>query len=405
LFDGKTIVLGVSGGIAAYKAAQLASDLGKTGADVHVIMTRNATEFVSPMTFETLVNNRVAVDTFDRGFEYNVEHVALAKKADVFLIAPATANVIAKMAAGIADDMLTTTVLAARCPKIVAPAMNTGMYDNPVTQRNLQTLRAFGVAVVEPESGYLACGDTGRGRLAEEGALLEAVRDALTPKDLAGLSVLVTAGPTREAIDPVRYITNHSTGKMGYEVAAAAKRRGASVTLVSGPTSLKPPYGVTFVPVHTAQEMFDEVTSRASAQQMVVKCAAVADYRPATTAEDKIKKQDGEMQIALTRTRDILGWLGEHRVPGQVLCGFSMETRDMVENSAAKLEKKRVDMIVANNLKEAGAGFGTETNIVTILTKAGAEPLPIMGKDQVADEVLTRLLALRTETRPYFQTK
>jgi len=400
LFDGKTIVLGVSGGIAAYKAAQLASDLGKTGADVHVIMTRNATEFVSPMTFETLVNNRVAVDTFDRGFEYNVEHVALAKKADVFLIAPATANVIAKMAAGIADDMLTTTVLAARCPKIVAPAMNTGMYDNPVTQRNLQTLRAFGVAVVEPESGYLACGDTGRGRLAEEGALLEAVRDALTPKDLAGLSVLVTAGPTREAIDPVRYITNHSTGKMGYEVAAAAKRRGASVTLVSGPTSLKPPYGVTFVPVHTAQEMFDEVTSRASAQQMVVKCAAVADYRPATTVEDKIKKQDGEMQIALTRTRDILGWLGEHRVPGQVLCGFSMETRDMVENSAAKLEKKRVDMIVANNLKEAGAGFGTETNIVTILTKAGAEPLPIMGKDQVADEVLTRLLALRTETGP-----
>ncbi len=400
MFDGKTIVLGVSGGIAAYKAAQLASDLGKTGADVHVIMTRNATEFVSPMTFETLVNNRVAVDTFDRGFEYNVEHVALAKKADVFLIAPATANVIAKMAAGIADDMLTTTVLAARCPKIVAPAMNTGMYDNPVTQRNLQTLRAFGVAVVEPESGYLACGDTGRGRLAEEGALLEAVRDALTPKDLAGLSVLVTAGPTREAIDPVRYITNHSTAKMGYEVAAAAKRRGASVTLVSGPTSLKPPYGVTFVPVHTAQEMFDEVTSRASAQQMVVKCAAVADYRPATTAEDKIKKQDGEMQIALTRTRDILGWLGEHRVPGQVLCGFSMETRDMVENSAAKLEKKRVDMIVANNLKEAGAGFGTETNIVTILTKAGAEPLPIMGKDQVADEVLTRLLALRTETGP-----
>ena len=400
MFDGKTIVLGASGGIAAYKAAQLASDLGKTGADVHVIMTRNATEFVSPMTFETLVNNRVAVDTFDRGFEYNVEHVALAKKADVFLIAPATANVIAKMAAGIADDMLTTTVLAARCPKIVAPAMNTGMYDNPVTQRNLQTLRAFGVAVVEPESGYLACGDTGRGRLAEEGALLEAVRDALTPKDLAGLSVLVTAGPTREAIDPVRYITNHSTGKMGYEVAAAAKRRGASVTLVSGPTSLKPPYGVTFVPVHTAQEMFDEVTSRASAQQMVVKCAAVADYRPATTAEDKIKKQDGEMQIALTRTRDILGWLGEHRVPGQVLCGFSMETRDMVENSAAKLEKKRVDMIVANNLKEAGAGFGTETNIVTILTKAGAEPLPIMGKDQVADEVLTRLLALRTETGP-----
>ena len=400
MFDGKTIVLGVSGGIAAYKAAQLASDLGKTGADVHVIMTRNATEFVSPMTFETLVNNRVAVDTFDRGFEYNVEHVALAKKADVFLIAPATANVIAKMAAGIADDMLTTTVLAARCPKIVAPAMNTGMYDNPVTQRNLQTLRAFGVAVVEPESGYLACGDTGRGRLAEEGALLEAVRDALTPKDLAGLSVLVTAGPTREAIDPVRYITNHSTGKMGYEVAAAAKRRGASVTLVSVPTSLKPPYGVTFVPVHTAQEMFDEVTSRASAQQMVVKCAAVADYRPATTAEDKIKKQDGEMQIALTRTRDILGWLGEHRVPGQVLCGFSMETRDMVENSAAKLEKKRVDMIVANNLKEAGAGFGTETNIVTILTKAGAEPLPIMGKDQVADEVLTRLLALRTETGP-----
>ncbi len=397
MFDGKTIVLGVSGGIAAYKAAQLASDLGKTGADVHIIMTRNATEFVSPITFETLVNNRVAVDTFDRGFEYNVEHVALAKKADVFLIAPATANVIAKMAAGIADDMLTTTVLAARCPKIVAPAMNTGMYDNPATQRNLQILREFGVEVVEPGSGYLACGDTGRGRLAEEAALIEAVRDALTPKDMKGLSVLVTAGPTREPIDPVRYITNHSTGKMGYEVAAAAKRRGALVTLVSGPTNLKAPYGVTLVPVNTAQEMFDEVTSRASAQQIIVKCAAVADYRPATVAADKIKKRDGEMQIPLARTRDILGWLGEHRAPGQVLCGFSMETRDMVENSATKLEKKRVDMIVANNLKEAGAGFGTETNIVTILTKEGAEPLPIMGKDQVADEVLTRLLALRAE--------
>ncbi len=397
MFDGKTIVLGVSGGIAAYKAAQLASDLGKTGADVHIIMTRNATEFVSPITFETLVNNRVAVDTFDRGFEYNVEHVALAKKADVFLIAPATANVIAKMAAGIADDMLTTTVLAARCPKIVAPAMNTGMYDNPATQRNLQILREFGVEVVEPGSGYLACGDTGRGRLAEEAALIEAIRDALTPKDMKGLSLLVTAGPTREPIDPVRYISNHSTGKMGYEVAAAAKRRGALVTLVSGPTNLKAPYGVTLVPVNTAQEMFDEVTSRASAQQIIVKCAAVADYRPATVAADKIKKRDGEMQIPLARTRDILGWLGEHRAPGQVLCGFSMETRDMVENSAAKLEKKRVDMIVANNLKEAGAGFGTETNIVTILTKEGAEPLPIMGKDQVADEVLTRLLALRAE--------
>ncbi len=398
MFDGKTIVLGVSGGIAAYKAAQLASDLGKTGADVHVIMTRNATEFVSPMTFETLVNNRVAVDTFDRGFEYNVEHVALAKKADVFLIAPATANVIAKMAAGIADDMLTTTVLAARCPKIVAPAMNTGMYDNPVTQRNLQTLRAFGVAVVEPESGYLACGDTGRGRLAEEGALLEAVRDALTPKDLAGLSVLVTAGPTREAIDPVRYITNHSTGKMGYEVAAAAKRRGASVTLVSGPTSLKPPYGVTFVPVHTAQEMFDEVTSRASVQQMVVKCAAVADYRPAETVNHKIKKTSGDgMALALERTQDILAYLGEHKQPGQFLCGFSMETENLIENSRKKLAKKNLDMVAANSLGQAGAGFGVSTNVLTLITREGEAELPLLSKEEAAHRLLDAIARERAE--------
>ncbi len=396
MFEGKTILLGVSGGIAAYKAAQLASDLAKTAADVHVVMTQNATQFVTPLTFETLVNNKVAVDTFDRNFEYNVEHVSLAKKADVILVAPATANVIAKMAAGIADDMLTTTILAASCPKIVAPAMNTGMYDNPITQRNLETLKAFGVEVIEPDSGYLACGDTGRGRLPDNGRLFEAVRRALAPKDFQGKRVLVTAGPTREAIDPVRYITNHSTGKMGYQVAAAAARRGAKVTLVSGPVSLQAPLGVELVPVVSAQEMFQAVTSRAGEQDLIIKCAAVADYRPETVADNKIKKSEGSMSIPLTRTQDILGWLGANRKPGQILCGFSMETRDLVENSAAKLEKKRVDMIVANNLKDAGAGFGTDTNLVTIITKAGMERLPLMGKDQVADALLDRLLTLQS---------
>lgn len=394
MFEGKTIVLGVSGGIAAYKAAQLASNLGKTAAQVHVIMTKHAAEFITPLTFETLTNHRVSIDTFDRNFEYNVEHVALAKKADVFLVAPATANVIAKMAAGIADDMLTTTILAASCPKIIAPAMNTGMYDNPITQRNLQTLKDFGVEVIEPDSGWLACGDVGRGRMPNPAVLFEAVRDALTSKDLAGMHVLVTAGPTQEAIDPVRFISNHSTGRMGYEIAAAAHRRGAQVTLVSGKTALEPPHGVTVVPVVSAQEMFDAVTSRAKEQDMIVKCAAVADYKPETSAQDKIKKQDGELALRLSRTQDILAYLGSHKKSNQVLCGFSMETKDLLKNSRAKLEKKGADMIAANSLKDAGAGFGTVTNRVTLLTRDGAEPLPLMGKDAVADTLLDRLLVL-----------
>ena len=398
MFEGKTIVLGVSGGIAAYKAAQLASDLGKTAADVHVIMTGNAAQFVTPLTFETLVNNRVAIDTFDRNFEYNVEHVSLAKKADVFIVAPATANVIAKMAAGIADDMLTTTLLAARCPKLVAPAMNTGMYDNPITQRNLETLRRFGVTVLEPDSGLLACGATGRGRLPAPAVLFEAVRRALAPQDMAGLRVLVTAGPTREAVDPVRFLSNRSTGRMGYEVAAAASRRGAAVTLVTGPTALAVPQGVEAVPVESAQEMFEAVASRASVQDIIVKCAAVADFRPRTAAADKIKKGASEgMTLELERTRDILAYLGQTRAPGQVLCGFSMETRDLVAHSQEKLEKKHADMIVANNLNEPGAGFAVPTNAVTLLTKAGAEKLPLMGKDALADEIFDRLLAMRRE--------
>ncbi|MEM1484964.1 bifunctional phosphopantothenoylcysteine decarboxylase/phosphopantothenate--cysteine ligase CoaBC [Oscillospiraceae bacterium PP1C4] len=392
MFEGKTIVLGVSGGIAAYKVAQLASDLSKTAAEVHIIMTKNAAEFVTPLTFETLTNHRVSVDTFDRNFEYNVEHVALAKKADVFLIAPATANVLAKMAAGIADDMLTTTVLAASCPKIVAPAMNTGMYENPVTRRNLELLRGFGVTVLEPESGWLACGDVGRGRLPSNEMLFEAVRCALTPRDLEGIRLLVTAGPTQEAIDPVRYITNHSTGKMGYELAAAARRRGAVVTLVTGKVALKPPIGVTAVPVVSAQDMFDAVVTRTPDQDMIIKCAAVADYKPETAAADKIKKSGDEMNLHLTRTKDILSHIGHNRTDGQVICGFSMETRDLLENSRAKLSKKNVDMIVANNLNDMGAGFGTATNLVTIITLEGAECLPLMGKDEVAEKILDRML-------------
>lgn len=394
MFENKTIVLGVSGGIAAYKAAQLASDFSKTAAEVHVIMTKNAAQFIAPITFETLTNHRVSMDTFDRNFEYNVEHVSLAKKADVFLVAPATANVIAKMAAGIADDMLTTTFLAASCPKIVAPAMNTGMYDNPITQRNLQTLKDYGVQIIEPASGWLACGDVGRGRMPNPEVLFEAVRRALSPKDLEGLHVLVTAGPTQEAIDPVRFISNHSSGKMGYEIAVAAVRRGAQVTLVTGKTALTPPDGVNVVPIVSAQEMFDAVTSRANAQDIIVKCAAVADYKPQTSAENKIKKHEGDLVLQMSRTKDILAYLGSHKRSNQVLCGFSMETKDLLENSRAKLDKKGADMIVANSLKEAGAGFGTDTNRVTLLTREQSMPLPLMGKDEVADALIDRLAAL-----------
>lgn len=392
MFEGKTIVLGVCGGIAAFKAAQLASDLVKTAADVHVIMTKNATQFITPLTFETLTGNRVSVDTFDRNFEYDVNHIALAQKADVFLVAPATANVIAKIANGLADDMLTTTFLASRCQKIVAPAMNTGMYDNTVTRRNLQLLQSYGIKVIDPETGYLACGSVGRGKLPSIKVLFEEVHRALTDRDLEGLRVLVTAGPTQEAIDPVRFISNHSTGKMGYAVAAQARRRGAQVTLVSGRTALTPPQDVDFVQVASAQDMYDAVLSRFPDQQIVVKCAAVADFRPREVSEEKLKKSSAGMTLQLERTQDILMHIGSEANPAQVICGFAMETHDLLENARKKLVKKNVDMIVANSLTEKGAGFGASTNRVVLLTQEDEENLPLMPKEEVADEILNRLL-------------
>lgn len=392
----KTVLLGVTGSIAAYKIASLASMLVKQGAKVQVLMTENATNFINPITFETLTGRKCLVDTFDRNFEFSVEHVSIAKAADVVMIAPASANVIAKLAHGLADDMLTTTVLACRCKKIIAPAMNTNMYENPIVQDNLKVCERYGMEVITPATGYLACGDTGAGKMPEPEVLFEyIVREIAFGKDLAGKRVLVTAGPTRESIDPVRFITNRSTGKMGYAVARAAAYRGARVTLVTGPVNLKPPMFVDVVPVESAREMFEAVTLRSEEMDMIVKSAAVADYRPGTVGEEKIKKSDGDMSIALERTDDILGWLGSHRREGQVLCGFSMETQNMLENSAAKLEKKHVDMIVANNLKVSGAGFGTDTNVVTFITKDGAEELPILTKDEVAHRLLDRLLKLR----------
>lgn len=391
----KTVLLGVTGSIAAYKIASLASMLVKQGAKVQVLMTENATNFINPITFETLTGRKCLVDTFDRNFEFSVEHVSIAKAADVVMIAPASANVIAKLAHGLADDMLTTTVLACRCKKIIAPAMNTNMYENPIVQDNLKVCERYGMEVITPATGYLACGDTGAGKMPEPEVLFEyIVREIAFGKDLAGKRVLVTAGPTRESIDPVRFITNRSTGKMGYAVARAAAYRGARVTLVTGPVNLKPPMFVDVVPVESAREMFEAVTSRSGEMDMIVKSAAVADYRPGTVGEEKIKKSDGDMSIALERTDDILGWLGSHRREGQILCGFSMETQNMLENSAAKLEKKHVDMIVANNLKVSGAGFGTDTNVVTFITKDGAEELPILTKDEVAHRLLDRLLSL-----------
>ena len=392
MLKGKTVVLGVTGGIAAYKIANLASMLVKQHANVRVIMTQNATNFITPTTFETLTGKKCLVDTFDRNFEFQVEHVSLAKQADIFMIAPATANVIAKVAHGLADDMLTTTFLACRSPKYIVPAMNTQMYENPITQDNLNICRKYGMHVIEPASGYLACGDTGAGKVPEPETLFEYILQELAcEKDLAGKKVLVTAGPTREAIDPVRYITNHSTGKMGYAIARAAARRGAEVTLVSGPVDLKAPLGVRLVPVISAKDMFDAVTSVSAEQDAIIKAAAVADYRPAVVGAEKTKKIDGNMNIELERTDDILAWLGAHRREGQVLCGFSMETQNMLENSRAKLAKKNVDMIVANSLRTAGAGFGTDTNLVTVITKDGAEELELMSKDQVAHELLNRI--------------
>ncbi|MCI8324051.1 MAG: bifunctional phosphopantothenoylcysteine decarboxylase/phosphopantothenate--cysteine ligase CoaBC [Lachnospiraceae bacterium] len=394
LLKEKHIVLGVTGSIAAYKIASLASMLVKKQADVTVIMTKNATNFINPITFESLTGNRCLVDTFDRNFEFQVEHVSLAKQTDVFLVAPASANVIAKAAHGIADDMLTTTLLACRCPKIFAPAMNTRMYENPIVQDNISTLKDYGMEVVTPASGYLACGDTGEGKMPEPEVLYEAVLRALTPKDLSGRKVLVTAGPTQEKLDPVRYISNHSTGKMGYAVAAAAVRRGADVTLVSGKVELTPPMGVQVVPVVSAADMAQAVKAAASEHDIIIKAAAVADYRPRVTADEKLKKKDEELSVELERTEDILAWLGAHRRAGQILCGFSMETEHLLENSRVKLEKKKIDMIVANNLKQEGAGFGTDTNVVTLITKEKTEEFPMLSKEEVADRLLDRILVL-----------
>lgn len=398
MLQGKTVVLGVTGGIAAYKMPNLASALVKLGCNVQVLMTQNATQFITAVTFETLTGNKALVDTFDRNFSFQVEHIAVADQADLVMIAPATANVIAKLAHGLADDMLTTTVLACNCPKIVVPAMNTKMYENPVTQDNLNTLRRYGWEVVEPASGYLACGAVGKGKLPEPEVLLQVIlHDLAHEKDMVGKKVLVTAGPTQEALDPVRYLTNHSSGKMGYAIAQAAARRGAQVTLVSGPVALKRLPYVETVDVVSAQEMFEAVAVRAAEQDILIKAAAVADYRPMMVAEDKMKKSDDALSIPLERTQDILGWLGQHRRPGQFLCGFSMETQNMVENSRKKLEKKQVDMIAANNLKVAGAGFGVDTNVVTILTADGIQELPLMGKDQVAAKLLDAILERRSK--------
>ncbi|WP_300269649.1 bifunctional phosphopantothenoylcysteine decarboxylase/phosphopantothenate--cysteine ligase CoaBC [uncultured Flavonifractor sp.] len=398
MLKGKTVLLGVTGGIACYKSANLASALVKQGANVQVLMTKNATEFIGPHTFESLTGNRVSVDTFDRNYQFQVEHIALADQADLVLVAPATANVLAKLAHGLADDMLTTTILACNCPKIAAPAMNTKMYENPVTQDNLDILRKYGWEIVEPASGRLACGAVGKGKMPEPEDLLETVLHALShEKDMTGLKVLVTAGPTREALDPVRYLTNHSTGKMGYAIAKAAAARGAQVILVSGPVNLKKPPYMEVVDILSAQDMFDAVTSRAPDQDIIIKAAAVADYRPATVAEDKIKKSgtDADLSLPLARTSDILAWLGEHRAPGQFLCGFSMETRDMVDNSRKKLEKKHIDLIAANNLKQEGAGFGVDTNLLTLIAADGAKELPLMSKEEAAHALLDEIMSRR----------
>lgn len=393
MLKGKTVVLGVTGGIAAYKIANLASMLVKLHCDVQVIMTKNATNFINPITFETLTTNKCLIDTFDRNFKYDVEHISVAKKADIVLVAPASANVIGKMANGIADDMLTTTLLACTCKKIVAPAMNTNMYRNPIVQDNLKKLEHYGFEIIAPASGFLACRDVGEGKLPDPEVLLDYIlKEIAFEKDLAGKNILVTAGPTREAIDPVRYITNHSTGKMGYAIAKNAMLRGARVTLVTGPTNITPPPFVNVIPVISAKEMYDAVTAHADTQDIMIKSAAVADYRPASISDEKMKKSDGELSIALERTDDIIKFLGEHKKQGQFLCGFSMETQNMLENSRAKLEKKNLDMIVANNLKQSGAGFGTDTNIVTLITKEDEIQLEIMSKDDVAKKLLDTIL-------------
>lgn len=395
MLKGKTVLLGVTGGIAAYKAAALASALVKQHAAVEVVMTRNATEFITPLTFEQLTGRKALVDTFDRNFVHQVEHISLAQRTDLVIIAPATANICGKLAHGLADDMLTTTVLACRCPKLIAPAMNTNMYENPVTQDNLNTLRRYGWEVIAPASGRLACGAVGPGKLPEPETLLQYIlRYLALPHDLQGKRVLISAGPTQEALDPVRYLTNHSTGKMGYALARMAMLRGAEVTLVSGPVSIAPPPFVRLVPIVSAQDMFEAVIAHAPQSDFIFMAAAVSDYTPAQYADDKIKKHDGDMQIPLKRTQDILGYLGEHRAEGQIICGFSMETRDMLENSRAKLLKKRVDMICANNLKVPGAGFGVDTNVITLITQTETTELPLLSKDEAANAILDKAIRL-----------
>lgn len=392
--NSKKIVLGISGGIAAYKAADLASRLVKNGADVHVIMTKNALEFIKPLTFETLTGNKCITDTFDRNFEWDVKHISLAKSADVIVVAPATANIIAKLAHGIADDMLTTTVLAASCKKLIAPSMNTGMLDNPITKDNINTLVKYGFNIIEPDSGYLACRDTGRGRLPDTETLLWNINSALTPKDMLGKKVVVTAGATREPLDPVRFISNRSSGKMGYSIAQAACERGAEVTIVSGKTSLPAPKGCNIVEIETAEDMFEKVIELSDKADIIIKAAAVADYRPEKTFDEKMKKSDTDLTLKLSRNRDILKYLGEHKRDGLLLCGFSMETSNLIENSKKKLINKNADMIIANNLKQPGAGFEVDTNIVTIITKSSAEQLPKMSKREIADQILDRLIKI-----------
>ena len=393
MLRGKCVVLGVTGSIAAYKIANLASALVKLHADVNVIMTKNATNFINPITFETLTGNKCLVDTFDRNFQFNVEHVALAKRADIFLVAPASANVIGKIAGGIADDMLTTTIMACKAPKLISPAMNTNMFENPIVQDNLKKLQNFGYEVIQPANGYLACGDTGAGKMPEPETLLAYIlRTIACEKDMVGKKVLVTAGPTQEPVDPVRFITNHSTGKMGYAIAENCMRRGAEVTLVSGPVQIAPPLCVRLIPVVTAADMASAVKECYQEQDIIIKTAAVADYRPAHPADEKVKKKDDKPVMELERTEDILAYLGAHRKDGQFICGFSMETENMLENSRAKLARKNVDMIVANNLKVAGAGFGTDTNVVTIITKDDCKQLELMSKSEVAASIVSEIL-------------
>lgn len=406
MLAGKTVILGVSGSIAAYKAANLASLLMKQHANVHVIMTKNGEYFINPITFETLTGRKCLTDTFDRNFEFQVEHVSLAKEADLAIVAPATANVIAKLAHGLADDMLTTTMLACTCPKIVAPAMNTRMYENPVTRDNMEILKKYGYTVIEPAVGMLACKDVGKGKFPDEHLILEyIIRELACPKDLAGKKVLVTAGPTQEAIDPVRYITNHSSGKMGYALARMAMLRGGQVTLVTGQTTQTPPPFVEVVPIKSAKDLFTEVTKRSPQMDIIIKAAAVADYRPAEVSSEKMKKSDAELSIALERTEDTLQFLGDHKEKNQILCGFAMETSDMEAHAKVKLQKKNLDLIVANNVKVEGAGFGTDTNVVTMITKEDCQRLERMSKEEVAMKILDKVSELEKNRGKQYEEK